>query len=208
MLNTLLSLRPLDLVEISSKDVIKEARYFSRMNMGASIDTPYWFFQRIDSDGAIVVASPSGYTEKIDATDISNVIRTDQIRTMAMPAAKLRRKLGARCVAEDLYAPASIVSAMRDRWGRFEYRVWFDEAELNESETYFAPLADGEKNRLHPLTVRTRMPVMCAKGAAPWSSDRASRKIAVKHQKLANDFIAAVLGGNRRTVTRLASLDA
>lgn len=76
MPNTLLSLRPLDLVEISSKDVIKEARYFSRMNMGASIDTPYWFFQRIDSDGAIVVASPSGYTEKIDATDISNVIRT------------------------------------------------------------------------------------------------------------------------------------
>lgn len=208
MLNSLLSLQPLDLVEVSSKAVIREALAFSRQGPNRALETPYWFFQRIHESGALVVASPSGSVQCIEATDISHIIKQEPIRTMAMPAAQLRKKLGTTFSSADLFAAASVVSAMRDRWGRFEYRVWFDDPGLNESHTFFAPLASGERNRLMPLTRRTRMPVAFGRGAASWSADAESRKIVSRHQKKAAEFIAAALGGNRRTVARLAALDA
>lgn len=210
MLNSLLDLQPLTLIEVASAPAMREA--FTHPGKGR-FECPYWFFQHLDSDGRLVVSSPGGRLETIDALDVMNVIPRPTIRVMAMPASTFLERIHmshaelARTLSPDCYEPACVRAAQRGTSG-FSYYVWFDRPELNDRPAFAAPLMDGERARLLPLTLRRNMPVSNAASSSNWSADSASEGIEKVHAKKASAFIAAALQSKSRTITKLAALDA
>ncbi len=190
MLNSILNLTPLTLLEVASKRVIREATQWSRMHTVLK-ELPYWFFQGMHSEGEMLIASPAGHTELISALDVMNVIPMEPIRTLAVPPSRFKDLGRHERGSLELYAPASVVSAMRSRWG-FEYRVLFDDEALRTSSTWLAPLAPGERERLKPLTRRTRMPVS-SMSSANWSADAEPKKIERHHAKACKHFFSRAL---------------
>lgn len=190
MLNTIMGIKPLSLLEVASKRVIREATQWSRMH-GGPAEQPYWFFQGLRADGMLKIASPGGHAEVIEALDVMNVIPMEPIRVMAMPPSRFAKARTLQRGAPELYAPASVLNAVRTRYD-FEYRVLFDDDSLNESSSWLAPLAAGERARLAPLTRRTRMPVSGA-SSANWSADGEANKIERRHVKACRLFFAKAL---------------
>lgn len=212
MLNSILGLTPLTKVEIADKRALREARIQPSRGV---IDQPYWFFMHVHADGKLAVSTPGGCRENIDATDVMNIIApTVQIRAMAMPRPifqdrSRRLQTGRRDPpGPECYHPGWVIAAYRDRWGRFDYNVWFDNPDFNVSSTYAAPLMDGEHGRLKPLTTRRNMPVSTRYSPANWSADSAALAIEAAHAKKAKLLVRAALQGDVRTTSRLASLDA
>ena len=198
MLNTILNLTPLTLLEVASRPIIREAAQWARMH-SMPLEQPFWFYQGLHPSGALQVASPSGHGELIDALDVMTIIPAEPIRTRAMPPCHFllwqkAQRSGARAVPKELYAPGSVLGAQRDRWGRFEYRVLFDDPTLNTSSTWLAPLPDDERSRLHGLTRRTRMPII-SKSAAGWSADGEAKKIERRNRKACSAFFTKSLEG-------------
>ena len=191
MLNSILSLTPLTLIEVASKRVIREASQWSRM-YAVPKELPYWFFQGMHSGGEMLIASPSGHGERISALDVMNVIPTEPIRTLAVPPSRFNEMGRHKTGSLELYAPASVLCAIRTRFG-FEYQVLFDDEALRTpSNTWLAPLAPGERERLKPLTRRTRMPVSSL-SSANWSADAESKKIERHHAKACRHFFSRAL---------------
>lgn len=209
-LNALLQLLPLTLVEVADKRALREA------HIGPAKDVyqcPYWFFQHVHADGRLVVASPGGGRENIDAVDVMNIIPTEPMRVMAMPRCIFESRLRdtsptkyQRQVPEH-YHPACVMGAQRDRWGGFNYHVWFDDPDFNVSGTYTAPLLDADRARIKPLTSRRTMPVSNFRSSANWSAGTKASQIADFHAKKAADFVAASLKGEQRKLAKLCSLD-
>lgn len=189
MLNTILHLTPLTLLEVASKSVIREATQWSRMHKVA-LEQPYWFFQGMRSDGLLKIASPGGQAECITAIDVMNIIPMDPIRVLAMPPSQFRKRSPDRN-APDRYAPASVIGALRSRYG-FDYQVLFDDEALRESSSWLAPLAPGERERLLPLTRRTRMPVSST-SSSNWSADGEIKKIERTNKKACSVFFSKAL---------------
>ncbi|MFN9475144.1 hypothetical protein [Acidovorax sp.] len=176
-------------------------------------ECPYWFFQHLDSDGRLVVASPGGRLEKIDALDVMNVIPRPAIRVMAMPVSTFHARLSmspaerARSLGPACYQPACVRAAQAGRAG-FSYYVWFDRPELNELPSFIAPLMDGEHARLRPITSRRNMPVSNSASSSNWSADSVAAGIEKAHAKKAGSFIAAAIQAKSKMVTKLAAVDA
>lgn len=196
VLNAILNLTPLTLVEVASRRLIREAAQWARMH-STPVEQPYWFYQGLHTDGSLLVAAPSGHTERIDALDVMAIIPAEPIRTKAMPPVHFlewqkAQRSGARAVPHELYAPGSVLGATRDRWGRFEYRVLFDDPALNTSSTWLAPLPDDERKQLYALTKRTRMPVS-SKSASNWSADSEAKKIERRNRKACSAFFSLCL---------------
>lgn len=190
MLNSILSLTPLTLIEVASKRVIREASQWSQM-YEVPKELPYWFFQGMHSEGEMLIASPSGHGERISALDVMNVIPTAPIRTLAIPPSRFKELGRQKPGSLELYAPASVLCAIRTRYG-FEYQVLFDDEALRTSSSWLAPLAPGERERLKPLTRRTRMPVS-SMSSASWSADAESKKIERHHAKACRHFFSHAL---------------
>lgn len=190
MLNSILNLTPLTLIEVASKRVIREASQWSRM-YEVPKELPYWFFQGMHSEGEMLIASPSGHGERISALDVMNVIPTAPIRTLAVPPSRFNELGRHKPGSPEPYAPASVLCAIRTRYG-FEYQVLFDDEGLRTSSTWLAPLAPGERERLKPLTRRTRMPVS-SMSSANWSADAEPKKIERHHAKACKHFFSRAL---------------
>lgn len=190
MLNTIMGIKPLSLLEVASTRVIREATQWSRMHGGAA-EQPYWFFQGLRHDGLLMIASPGGHSEAIEALDVMNVIPMEPIRVLAMPPRRFALARTLKPGSPELYAPACVLNAVRTRYD-FEYRVLFDDDSLNESSSWLAPLAAGERARLAPLTRRTRMPVS-SMSSANWSADGYPNKIERRHVKACRLFFSKAL---------------
>lgn len=210
MLNSLLNLQPLTLLEVANAPQMREA--FIHPDKGR-FECPYWYFQHMDSDGRLVVASPGGRLEAIDALEVMNVIPRPTIRVMAMPVSTFHERMRmshaerARTLRPDCYQPACVRAAQRGPSG-FSYYVWFDRPEWNVRPSFAAPLMDGERARLLPLTSRRNMPVSNSASPSNWSSDAAAEGIEKLHAKKASAFIAAAIKSKSRTISKLAALDA
>lgn len=193
MLNTIMGIKPLSLLEVASKRVSREATQWSRMH-GGPAEQPYWFFQGLRHDGLLMISSPGGHAEALQAQDVMNIIPMEPIRVLAMPPSRfaLARKLSPG--SPELYAPACVVNAIRTRYS-FEYRVLFDDDSLNESSSWIAPLAAGERARLAPLTRRTRMPVS-SMSSSNWSADGEIKKITRANQKACSAFFSKALSAS------------
>jgi hypothetical protein len=211
MLNKLFKLPPLTMVEIADRSTLREAFIEPRKGL---FECPYWFFQRVHADGRLVVASPGGGLENVDAIDVMNIIPTEPIRVMAMPSQIFIKRLGLShqerydTRGPECFRPAYVMAAQRDRFGGFDYNVWFEAHEFNVSSTYTAPLLDGERERLKPLTTRRNMPVRNLSTSANWSSDTKAQGIERTHAKKAKSFVAAAMQGKSRMVARHCGLDA
>lgn len=211
MLNSLLNLKPLTLVEVASRTVMREA--FLNPSSGR-FECPYWFFQHLDADGTLVVAGPGGHEAKLSAIDVMNLIPRGPVKVMAMPLATFMQRLSLdpvvlhKTLTADCYEPASVMAARRERRGDFSYTVWFDRAELNTSTTFTAPLMDGEARRIKPLTRRANMPVRNMTSPSSWSADNAAALIGRVHSRKATAFFDAALRHNAVMTSRLAALDA
>lgn len=196
MLNSILSLTPLTLVEVATKRLLREAASWSRMN-SAPLEQPYWFYQGMHKDGKLIVASPGGSTELIDALDVMNIIPMEPIRTRAMSPRHYiewdgMNRRGIRIPPDALYSPCSVLGAIKVRYGRFDYFVAFDDPSLNTSSTWQAPIPDEERARLLSLTRRTRMPVRSSSSAG-WSSDSEVQKIERTAQRECRGFFSQAL---------------
>ncbi|WP_087864233.1 hypothetical protein [Comamonas thiooxydans] len=199
MLNAILNLTPLTLLEVATRRIIREAEQRARMD-STPLEQPFWFYQGLHPDGSLLVASPSGHIERIDALDVMSIIPTEPIRTKAMPPARFLEWQKARpgCAQarpSDLYEPGVVLGATADNRGRFEYRVLFDDPALNTSATWLAPLPDEERIKLSSLTKRTRMPVS-GKSGANWSADAESKKIERRSRKACGAFFSQCLALN------------
>lgn len=195
-MGSMLNIQPLTLLEVASQRTICEAAQWSRMH-GASMEQPYWFFQYVQ-DGMLVISTPGGHAECVDPLEVSNIIPAEPVRVMAMPPcrwgdwSKRTRATSTQDALAELVAPASVIAALRDRWGRFEYRVRFDEPALNTSSSWLAPMLQSERDRLKPITKRTRMPVV-SQSSASWSVTGQPKTIERQYAKACNAFFARAL---------------
>ncbi len=216
-LGSVLGLRPLDRVMIVSNSALREVALFGQQH-GRQIDLPFWYFQYVDGDGHLVLRAPGGSVTAVSAHDVCDVIAGEPVKVMAMPLARWlersRLPLAERqgMPARDCYSPASILFARRDRWGRCEYLVRFDDASLNspgDGTTRTAPLADDDHRSLQARTRRTLMPVTswpC--GRANWSAEQGVEHARSVVRADADAFVRAALSGDKARVDELALRDA
>jgi len=211
-LATALRLRPLDRVQLMDRATLYELRDFSRMNPGRKPPPPFWFYQRTLDDGLMLLRSPGGYCAHVHPCDVADLRpRPDgPIVVQAMPVAVWMRRAANRnagAPTADDYAPAHLLWARKDRWGRAEAYVYFLDPALNspsEGTHRIAPLCDSDNRRLQQLATRRSMPVVSGSSANA-SADAGEVQRATQVQGMVARFIAASLAGDDAKVLRLAT---
>lgn len=167
----LLNLRPLDRVQVCDPSSVREAFLGCTMRRA---ELPWWFYQGLRADGALVLRSPGGFTSYIDPADVVDVRRGELIRLRAMSHLTYKQHLATRRGPQDrppdaLYLQASLLYVQKDRWGGVGCYVDFDAKEHNK-DRFLAPVHSDDRLRIESMASRRVMPVV-APGAANWSAD-------------------------------------
>jgi ribosomal protein S27AE len=172
----------------------------------------------VTAEGELLLRSPGGHSVRISPLDVCDIIKGKQIKVMAMPLStwiarsrlplkdKQQQRPGPNC-----YAPASVLHAHKDRWGRCSYYVRFDSPELNapsDGTTRHAPLCDDDHRELPRRTRRTAMPVTSWPSGAAWSADHGVTHASANVQRDARAFFKAALQGQAAEASALACRDA
>lgn len=191
-----LGLKPLDRVQVASKQVLREAR----LGVFKPVPAPFWFFQYVrPEDGMLCVRSPSGYADYVDPLDVYDMREGNALLVQAMPKQEFCRWLS-RPLAERIngsadasyYRPAHVMWAQRDKWGNAEAVVRFLDEAFNGGDrwtTYFAPLQQEDRERVRKLATRVNMPVVSRQSAASWSADSGLKVAEQRARTAARRFI-------------------
>ena len=199
-----LGLRPLDRVQLNSRETLREMRNDAHMGR-AHEDLPFWFFQRITPDGQIEVMSPGGSTQHVRPTEICDVIKGEPIEVMAMPEAvwlqRARLPIGERQgpIPDSCYSHAYVRWVRKDRWNQLDqaYVTFHDEA-LNSSPTRNSPLMDADRQKLQGLMSRRIMPVV-GPGSASYSANHGASKVESDARYAVSSFIHCARTGLDRS---------
>lgn len=77
-----LGLKPLDRVQVASKQILREAR----LGVFKPVPAPFWFFQYVrPDDGMLCVRSPSGYADYVEPLDVYDMREGNALLVQAMP---------------------------------------------------------------------------------------------------------------------------
>ncbi|KAF1702849.1 hypothetical protein [Pseudoxanthomonas kaohsiungensis] len=194
-LSQVFAFRPLDRLQVASKAVLREAC------VGASrlMPPPFWFFQYVRSDGLLALRGPGGYEAFVDPLDVCDVRAGQPVAVRAMDRSafctwtKVRSGNPSARPPSELYSQGQVMFARKDRWGRAEAVVRFDNQALNDGErwkTWVAPLHADDQARLQKQARRSVMPVM-ASTSANWSADAG---IAVELNRVAQQARSFIRG--------------
>ena len=207
MLHRMLELTPLTKLLVGDRSTIRDARF---MADGRWIELPYWFYQYTNQHGELVASSPGGYLANLAPTDVFDMIPAEPIRVKALSAPAYLRHLKANShgpAAPEYFTDASVIMAFKDRWGGFDYRVRFDDPDLNTSSTYFAPIPKEDRERIAKLINRRNIPVVNYRSSSPWSADQVAKSISLAAEKKTRKFFAVALSGDARRTTKLATAE-
>lgn len=215
MLSHFLGLRPLDRLQINNRHEIDEAQAFSRINRFYEnrIDLPFYFFQRILSDGRLEVRSPGGYVTTVCVEDVCDIIPGEPITVMALPwrDALARMNLSPterRCPpSPDIYREAFVLYVEKDKWGRVD-RVftWFKDLSLNADSPKNCPISDNDRTMLNRISKRTIMPVMNRYSNANNSADAGVKRRVDYAHSVVEKMINASVKGNHDMAKTLATI--
>lgn len=212
-LATALGLRPLDRVQVNSKEALREMRNDQHFRC-TNPDLPYWFFQRVLPDGQLCLRAPGGSSCYVEPTEICDIIRGEPIEVMAMTQAKFiewnsaRSRLGGTPPDESFYSPGYLTHVRKDRWGRLDQAwVQFHDSALNTSATFATPLHAADRERVAALMNRKRMPVL-GNDHGSYSADHGVQRQADADYYAARQFIAASLRGQKSKALALACIGA
>ena len=122
------------------------------------------------------------------------------IIVQAMPVHVWLRRARERADAPSAadYAPARLLWARKDRWGRPEAYVDFIDQQLNapnEGTHRIAPLGTEDQLRLTQLATRRNMPVV-GRASASSSADAGEKQAAARARAVVSQLIAAAAAGD------------
>lgn len=185
-----LGLQPLDRVQINDR-AAREAFWLDARHPEAA-ELPFWYFQRVDKDGRLELASPGGRLVRVQPNDVCDVRRAEPVLVQAMPKSvfmeRSRIPVAERqgAVPPSCYAPAHVLRVVKDRWNRVDMVfVRFVDPGLNVDEPWAAPLKDGERMRLQGIAREHE-----------------------RFERAATTFLRAALRGNQAVVGEMSCLDA
>jgi hypothetical protein len=203
-----LGLRPLDRLQINNRHEIREMEINNRMR-GAG-ELPFFFFQRVLDDGKLEVRSPGGYVTAVSPADICDIIPGEIIIVRAMTAgAFLQRSVltvrdRQQAPGPECFAEAYLLYAMKDKWGRPDFYVWFVDPALNTTgRPWRASLMEADRQRVNAKARRTVMPVS-SKAGGNYSADGGCKKEADYNKSIAQHFIAASINRNSKALAVLS----
>lgn len=203
-----MGLRPLDRVQINSKQKISESRLL-RDHSTAPDELPYYYFHRVVGE-QFEVRSPGGYMDRIDPLEVCDVVPGQPVLVDAMPRSVFVNRLKLSVTERnhpagpECYAPAYVLHATKNRWGQVEVGVWFVDDALNDANIWTAPLARDERNRIESLVRRTVMPVL-SRASASYSADHGLAHAEKFAARISSLLITAGLGGDTVAVAKLAA---
>jgi len=200
-----LGLRPLDRVQINSRETLRE--YWYDQGMKQPSELPFWFFQEVKADGQLLVRSPAGRTMNVNPEDICDVIPGEPILVKAMPTSvfveRLKLQHRGEAVGPECYADAWLQYVIKDRWGRADsIAVLFLDPAHNVGKSTFNPVGQAERERITKLARRTNMPVISGYSAA-YSADHGVEAAANLNHAIVRRFIKAGVQGQAHVVERL-----
>jgi hypothetical protein len=206
-IENILGLRPLDRVEVISREALRTAADFGHMGRGNEL--PYWYFQHTLPDGRLEIRSPGGSEEVIGIEDVANVIPGKPIVVRVRHPQDKWNLLNANTRAESeaelakpaIWHEALLMNITKDRWGRIDQvRVLYPNQEMRSHCASKLPawVHDDDRHALRRIT-RSCAPIITPKGGASWSADAGRQSEANKRNTLARAFIAG-----RKTASDLA----
>lgn len=87
-----MGLRPLDRLQVNSK--FAQEQFIAGKRMGyTDTQQPFWYFQRVTSEGLFEVRSPGGYQDCIHPTDVCDIIPGEPIEIEAVPISRYSKWL-------------------------------------------------------------------------------------------------------------------
>lgn len=195
-----LGLRPLDRVQVISKQTLRESRLDARWASRAEqCELPWWFFQRYLEGGLLEVATPGGYLARVGPTDICDVRRSEPVIVQAMPHGVFLRRLQAsgrpNPPEAHEFSPAYVLRVSKDRWGQVDMVVVaFLDPALDGPPTFSTPVCQASRRQLQGLATRKRMPVI-SRSSANYSADHGEEHRNTSVQYAAKQFVHAALSG-------------
>ena len=200
-LANVLGLRPLDRVQVNDAHEIREMGALAQI--GCKSDLPFLYFQRVREDGLLEVRSPGGYVTSLAPADVCDVRFGDPMIVRAMPHAQFmtrsRLPVDQRQgrPGDESYAPAYVLYAQKDRWGRVDQvGVWFLDPALNGDKPFHAPVHDDDRACLAQKATRMNMPEMAYRFGAPASADKGLQRERDMANRAVRGFIKASRRGN------------
>lgn len=209
-----LGLRPLDRVQVNSREQISEMRFSYRRNEPSAL--PFAYFQFVREDGMLCVSSPGGFLMYVQPEDVCDVRHGTPILVRSMSEERFVERLkiphGERRLVpgEDEYEDAYVIRVMKDKWGRVDvvYVRFLDEKLNKKGSTFINPVREQDRDMLNEIANRTVMPVVNYKSAASYTADKGIKKEADLARGIASGFFTTALRGDAETAKRLASVDA
>lgn len=177
-LSKLLSLKPLDRLQINDAHENRERRSWMRMGHKQDCDLPFYYFQRVLEDGRLEVCSPGGYRTAIAPTDACDIIPGHPVMVRAMPKSvfveRLKLSVHERThpPGPECYADAYVMRVEKDRWSRVDrVLVSFVDPSLNQGEHFSSPIHPDDRIGLNAKARRTVMPVITSSRSDGYSAN-------------------------------------